>query len=239
MIRKPTAAITAALVLLSTVSPVVAGGKGECYEKVHHPAVYDTVREKVLIREAQRHVEVVPAIYGTQQRRVLVSPERVEHRRIPAQYKTVREKVVTHPAYTVERVIPARTKTVQRTVKVSDGGHGWEWRRIKGKKVLCKVKHKPVYETRHETVVVEHERVVHETVPARYGYETRHVKVSHERTERYVTPAQYSYVTEQVIVQREQKRVYETPAEYAWRERTVLVSEGSTGWKRVRTSCSS
>ncbi|MGE0501978.1 MAG: hypothetical protein AB7I79_13620 [Rhizobiaceae bacterium] len=235
--RRSIAAGMAAAVLMSSVSPVVAGGRGECYEKVHHPAVYDTVREKVLVREARRHVEVEPAIYGTQKRKVLVSHERVEYRTVPAQYKTVREKVIIQDAYRVERVVPAVTRTVERKVKVSDGGYSWEWRVIKGKRVLCKVRNKPYYETRRETVVVHPERVTYETVPARWGYETRHVKVSQEYTEKYVVPARYDYVLEQVVIQPARKRVYETPAEYAWRERTVVAREGSTEWRRVRNHC--
>lgn len=235
--RKQLAAVTAVAVLLSSVSPVFAGGSGECYERVHTPASYETVREKVLVRPAQRHVEVIPAIYGTEKRRVVVSPERVGYRDIPAQYRTVREKVLIEPERSVARVIPAVVRTVARTVKVSDGGYGWEWRVIKGKRVLCKVRNQPIYKTFHENVVVHPERVVHERIPGRWGYETRHVKVSGGHQERYVIPAEYSYVQERVLIQPAQKRVHHSPAEYAWTERTIKVSSGSSHWQRVRSYC--
>jgi regulator of extracellular matrix RemA (YlzA/DUF370 family) len=184
-------AATAGIVLLTTVSQVAAGGKPvECYQQYHHPPVYDTVYEQVLIRAASHRVEVIPAIYGTRKRHVLITPERVGYRTVPAVHDTV-----------------------YRTVKVSDGGYSWEWRIINGKKVLCKIKHK-----------AQHQRVA-ETVVVRAAYK-----------ERYVIPAEYGYETERVIVQAEQRRVIDIPAAYGTRARQVLVSEGSSGWQRVKIS---
>lgn len=240
MLSRTVGAATALAILLTTAAPSFAGGRrtGECYERYRTEPVYGTVQEKVLISPARHHVEVIPAIYGTEKRRVLISPERVKRRVIPAEYATVREKVQVQAARTVARVVPAVTRTVYRDVKVSDGGYAWEWRWIKGKKVLCKVKTKPVYRQVAETVVVHPERVVHETVPAVWDYQTRHVVVRAERTERYVIPAEYGYEHVRVVVQAARKHVVEIPAEYAWRERTVVVSEGQSGWRRVRSHCS-
>jgi hypothetical protein len=235
---KAVSGLTALAVLLSTASPAFAGGYGaECYERYRVPATYGTVQEKVLIRPASHHVEIIPAIYGTQKRRVLLVPERVKHRVIPAEYAVVKEKVIIQPERVVARIIPAVTKTVYREVKVSHGGYAWEWRIIKGKKVLCKVKTPPVYRTISETIVIHPKRVVHEAIPAVWGYEKRHVLVRPERTETYVIPAEYGYDTVQVVLQPKQKRVIALPAEYAWRERTVVVSEGHSGWKRFRPHC--
>jgi hypothetical protein len=76
--------------------------------------------------------------------------------------------------------------------------------------VLCKVKHKAHYKTVAETVVVE---------PA--------------YTRGIVVPAQYEYVQEPVLIQPEQRRVIDSPATYETVARQVVVSEGTSGWKRV------
>jgi hypothetical protein len=227
-------AATALAVILTTLGPSLAGGKAvECYEPYRTAPVYGTVQERVLFRDAQSRVDRVPAIYGTQKVRRLVSPERVEYRIIPAQYRSVRERVEIYPETTVARTIPAVTRTTYRRVKVSDGGYAWEYRTIHGKRVLCKVKRKAVYESVAETVVVRPARVVHEHVPAQWGYQDRAVLVAEERREAVIIPAEYGYSTEQVLIQPEQRTYIEIPAEYQIVDRQVVVSEGSSGWRRV------
>jgi len=234
---KAVSGLTALAVFLSAASPAFAGGYGECYERYRTPPTYGSVQERVLIRPASQRVEIIPAIYGTRKERVLIVPERVKHRVIPAEYAIVKEKVIIQPERVVARIIPSVTKTIYRDVKVSHGGYAWEWRIIKGKKVLCKVRTAPVYRQVAETVVIHPKRVVREVIPAVWGYEKRHVLVRPERTERFVIPAEYGYETVQVVIQPKQKRVIALPAEYAWRERTVVVSEGHSGWKRYRPRC--
>jgi hypothetical protein len=231
---KAVPAVTAFAVILATLGQSLAGGRAvECYEPYRTPPVYGTVRERVLFRAAQSRVDRVPAIYGTQQVRRLVAPERVEYRIIPAQYRSVRERVELYPETTVARTIPAVTRTKYRRVKVSEGGYVWEYRTIHGKRVLCKVRRKAVYDSVAETVVVRPARVVHERVPAQWGYEDRAVLVAEERREAVVIPAEYGYSAEQVLIQPEQRAFIDVPAEYQIVDRDVLVSAGSSGWKRV------
>lgn len=225
------------IVLASTGQTAAGGYTKACYEEVRRPAVYKTVHEKVLVEPGREHVEIVPAIYGTQKRRVLASPARESWRIIPATYATMREKVLLEPARTVKRVIPAETRTVHRKVMVDQGGHAWEWRWIKGKKVLCKIKRGPTYKTVAETVVVTPARVVHESVPARYGYENRTVLTHAESRERIVTPPVFEFVTERVEIQPARKKVHRTPPRYDVVARQVLVEEGRTDWRRVKVHC--
>jgi hypothetical protein len=234
MSLKPVPAATAFAVILATLGQSYAGGKPvECYAPYRTPPVYGTVQERVLLRAARSRVDRVPAIYGTQKVRRLVAPERVEYRIIPAQYRSVRERVLLYPETTVARTIPAVTRTEYRRVKVSEGGYAWEYRTIHGKRVLCKVKRKAVYDTVAETVVVRPARVVQERVPASWGYQDRAVLVADERREAVIIPAEYGYSTEQVLIQPEQHEVIDIPAEYQIVDREVLVSAGASGWKRV------
>lgn len=225
-------AVAAALASIP-VGEALGGGKPvECYQKTYRPPVYDTVRERVQIQGAWVRTEVTPAIYGTRKVRTLVSPERVSYRVIPAEYDTVREKVLLHPARKVARTVPAVTETVYRKVKV-DGGYAWEYRRINGRMVLCKVKKKPTWRKVAETVVVEPARTVYETVPAEYGWQERTVIVREARKEAVVVPAVYDYATERVVIQPEFVRSIEVPASYQVVSRQVQVSEAEQGWERV------
>lgn len=223
-----------AVALLAGTGGTEAGGHArECYEQVSRPPVYDTVYEQVMVHPGGTQVEVAPAVYGTVERTVVVRPASVEWRVVPAQYEWRRETVLVEPERTVARVIPAVTRTVFHRIRVSDGAWGWEWRVIKGHRVLCKVKRPPVYRDVAETVVVRPERVVHERIPARYGERARQVLVTPERRERYVVPAEYGSVAEQVVVRPAERRVHVLPPRYETRARQVLVQPGQIGWRRV------
>jgi hypothetical protein len=215
------------------LADALAGSKPvECYRKTYRPAVYDTVYEHVQVHGAYVRTEVTPAIYGTRKVRRLVSPERVTYRVIPAEYDIVREKVLLYPGRKVARTIPAVVDTVHHKVKV-DGGYAWEYRRINGKMVLCKVKRKATWRTVAETVVVKPARTVYETVPAEYGYRDSTVLVRDARKEAVIVPAVYDYELERVVIQPEIVRSIEVPASYQTVAREVLVSEGSSDWERV------
>lgn len=228
----------AGVALLAMVTQTAAGGyAAACYERVDSPAVYKTVRETVMVDPGGKYVEVIPAVYGTQKRKVEVRPAREKWHVVPARWGYENEKVLIEPARTVARVVPAVTKVVHRKVLVSQGGYDWEWQIIKGKKVLCKVKRPPVYETVAERVTVRDEQVVHETIPARWGYEKRKVLLEPERKERYVVAAEYGWVEEKVMIRPAEKVVHRTPPRYETVTRQVKVQEASSGWRQVRSYC--
>lgn len=179
---------SAGLAMLATVSQTAAGGRAlECYEPVHRPALYDTVHEDVMISPGGQFVDYDPPIYGT--------TESIEQ--------------IARPRVSYE-VVPAVTRTVYHTVKVDDGGYAWEWRVIRGRKVLCKVWRKARYARVAETVIVEPERV-----------------------RRVVLPAEYEGVAREVLVRPGERRITEIAPSYRTVARRVVVREGSTLWRRV------
>lgn len=189
MFGKVVPAAVAVAMLLGPIGESLAGGKAvACYEQYRTAPVYNTVYENVVVNPASQYYEAVPPIYGTRKRAVVVTPEQVSYEVVPAVYETR-----------------------YRTAKVADGGYSWEWRTINGRKVLCKIKHKPRYEQIGEQVLVQ---------------------AAYKR--RVVIPAQYGYEVEQVVVQPEQRRVVNVPATYETRARQVPVSEGEVGWRRVK-----
>lgn len=189
MIRKsPASLAVASLAMLATVSETAAGGLArECYERVRRPALYDTVYEDVMVSPGGQLVDYDPPIYGTYQSVEQIAPPRVTY-----------------------EVVPAVTRTVYHTVKVSDGGYGWEWRVIHGRKVLCKVWRK-----------------------ARYARVAKIVIVEPERVRRVVLPAEYEGVAREVLVRPERRRITEIAPSYQRVARRMVVQEGSTAWRRV------
>jgi len=177
--------LVSSMAILATGTQSIAGGYGaNCYERIDRPAVYDTIRETMMVDPGSKQVEIIPPVYGTRERKVMVRPATERWEVVPAKYAYQKEKVLVSPARTVARVIPAVTDVVHKKVLVSEGGYTWEWRIIKGRKVLCKIKQPPVYRTLAKHVVIQPERVVRETIPAQWGYETRKVMVSPPRKER-------------------------------------------------------
>jgi hypothetical protein len=161
----------AAAALVLSAAAAQAGGVGckTCYQRVVHPAQYQTVAEKVLVSPARTVAHATPAVYGT-----------------------VHEKVMIRPAQTVARHIPAVTQTVAETVMVSPARKEWQVTRdAHGREVGCWVKIPAQYATQHRTVVVRPAGTVHEVIPAQYGTQARHVVVQPARVHHEVIPAQY------------------------------------------------
>lgn len=223
--------------LATTTAPLSAGGRAvDCYEHFSKPPVYGTVTENVQVHPGYTHVEATPPIIGTATREILVAPQRIVQKRIAAQYQYIEERVLLEPARTVKRRAPAVVETRYKKVRV-DGGYGWEWRVIKGKRVLCKVKYGPRFKKVPYSVEVSPARWVHETVPARYGVKTRKVMVHPESTESYVLAPEYKTVTEQVVIQPKVVRHHRVAPSYRTRTRDVVVEPGREGWKRVPLHC--
>lgn len=86
------------------------------------PAIYDTLKKKVLTQVGNYDSEEVPPEYVTINKTVMVEPARVEERIIPAVYKKVKKSVLITPAKKEEVLIPAEYKTVQEKRLIKKGG---------------------------------------------------------------------------------------------------------------------
>lgn len=179
----------AALATLALVGETAAGGRAvACYEEVVRPATYRTIEETVLVRPARSYMVVHPAVHAVRHRLVEIEPERVE-----------------------ERIVPAVVKTVHRKIKVKPAGTVWEYRHVKGKRILCEVERPAVVKTIAETIVVKPERI-----------------------KRVVIAARYEKIAETVVIKPERHQTVTEPAEYAVVRKRVLVDEGGTAWRKVK-----
>jgi len=137
----------AAAAIVAGSGPSLAGNyQKSCYKKVHHPAEYRIVLERVIVQQEQVYFAVSPA-----------------------QYRIKREKVIIKPAQTIAQTIPAVTKTVHQNVVVRPASTRWEYQRKNGKKVLCEVHVPAKHALVKKQVIVRPARTVHTTIPAQYG----------------------------------------------------------------------
>jgi hypothetical protein len=112
---------------------------GECYARVFVPATYESMTERILVKEASEEVEIIPAAYEWVEERVLVKDASTRLEEVPAQYEWVEEKILIREAHTewkkgrglIEKVddttgeimclveVPAEYKTVKKRVMKS------------------------------------------------------------------------------------------------------------------------
>lgn len=101
---------------------------GEIMCLVEIPAVYKTVRKKVMVSPPSTREIPIPAEYQTVRKQVMVKPPATRTVEIPAVYKTVKVKKMVTPPQERKFEIPAEYQTVTKTEMVTDGR--MEWREI-------------------------------------------------------------------------------------------------------------
>lgn len=109
---------------------------GEIMCLVEIPAVYETVKKKVMVSPPATREIPIPAEYETVKKQVMVKPPTTRTIEIPAVYKTVKVKKMVSPAEERKIEIPAEYQTITKTEMVTDGR--MEWR-----EVLCETNMSP------------------------------------------------------------------------------------------------
>jgi hypothetical protein len=166
-------------------------------------------------RPARAKFVRTPAVYKTVKKRVVVKRARTRYHYEPAVYKTVKKRVMVRRARTVVKYKPAVYKTVeQRHVKTS---YRTRIVRKRSKDGCCvsrcrvKVPVKRVYTTRRR-VMVSPAKTYRVHKPAEYITRTVNVRVSRGKLHRVTTPAVYGWRKEKVRVKRASiKRVASAP----------------------------
>jgi len=160
--------------------------EGECFAMVFTPPRFDTVSEKVCIREASERLEV-----------------------IPAEYAWVDEKVLVKDAYTEIEVVPVRYGTETRTVEVEPGHSGWVKENAECadqagnpvvSEVYCFEKQPPKFKTVSFQTVSHEAECREKTIPAEYQTVRRQKLVRAASTRRITIPAEYETVVKTVQV---------------------------------------
>lgn len=108
----------------------VDNATGEIMCLVEEPAVYKTVRKRVVKSPATTKEAEIPAEYKTVKKRVIASPPTTRTIEIPAEYQTVRVLKEVEPAKVRKTPVAEEYTTVTKTKMVSDGRLEWQ-------RVLC------------------------------------------------------------------------------------------------------
>jgi len=106
----------------------VDNATGEIMCLVEIPAVYETVKKKVMVSSPSTRTVNIPAEYQTVRKKVMVKPPTTRKVEIPAVYKTVKVRKLAVAPKERRTPIPAEYRTVTKTEKVTEGR--MEWRQI-------------------------------------------------------------------------------------------------------------
>jgi len=101
---------------------------GEIMCLVEIPAVYKTVKKKVMVTPPTTREIVIPAEYETVKQKIVAKPPTKRTIEIPAVYKTVKVKKMVAVPKEIIIAIPAEYQTVTKTELVTEGR--MEWREI-------------------------------------------------------------------------------------------------------------
>lgn len=184
---------------------------GECYAKVMVPAVYKTVKEKMVVAEAGEKIKIIPAKYEWTEVRVPVQQGSEKLIVVPATYKTIKEKIEISPARTVWRLGPG-----EKAKQVGD-------RDLAGALSLGL------------PVKAQAGQCFNEFFrPARF--ETKEEKLLKTAAAEKITTTspQFKWVEEKVLVKEAAFKIVEVPAVYETVNEKVLASPAYTTWKKGR-----
>ena len=89
---------------------------GKCYAKCMIPDEYETVTERIKVKDASTRIETVPAEYETVTEQALGKAAGTRIEVIPAAFEDAEERIMTKAASTRIETIPAVYETVTESV---------------------------------------------------------------------------------------------------------------------------
>lgn len=213
---------------------------GECYVQVLVPTEYDTITERVMVREASKRIEIQPAEYEWVEEQVLVREASKRLEVVPAEYKTVKERVLITPQSERLVEVPAQYETVTERVLVKPAHTVWKEGRGPLEKldnttgeIVCLVEVPAEYKTLTKTVLKSPATTRKEVIPAVYDEIEKTVMVKGPTTREVVIPAEYKTVKVQKLVRPAREVAVEIPAEYTTVSRQVVRKSASTDWRQI------
>jgi len=183
---------------------------GECYARVMSPAKYETIEEKVMVKEPTEEIKIIPAQYETVEQKVEVTPEIKKLIPVPAEYKKITETVEVKPAARVWK-----TSLRKKALPVSQA-------------LLDAVKAQGI-DLAQATAGACYKEYFQ---PATYKIVEEDIIVQNERNETEVIPAQFETQEQKIEVIPPSKKVVDIPPKYEYAEEKVLVEEAKTVWKK-------
>jgi len=217
---------------------------GECYTRVLIPEKYETVRQKVLVREASTKLIRVPAKYKTTYKKVLVKEASTKLITTKPVYKTVRKRVlVKEPSSTLVTTKPVY-KTVRKRVLVAPAHTEWKVgsryisQALRQKtnatgEIICLVKVPARYKYITTKELVKPACTISRPKPARYKLITQKILVKPATTIAKTIPAKYKTIATKELVSPETTKTVRIPAKYKYINKKIKVKDSELKWLPV------
>jgi hypothetical protein len=183
---------------------------GECYARVWVPATYRTLSKQMLVKDADKRVEIIPAKYEWVEEKVLVKEASSRMEMIPATYGVETEKVKVADAARVWRTGPGGDAP-----PASDD-------------ILATAKKYGIDLDSATPGMCYHEHFR----PASYETVDQQVLVSDATEQVDVTAPEYRWIDKQVLVKEASSRMVQVPAVYEWTEETIVDQPAHTTWQK-------
>ena len=220
---------------------------GSCYARVLIPETYEIQTEQVLDKPEHTEARVIPATFETVLERVMVKEQAMTYRVVPPVYEIETEQLVVMPEQTETVVIPAEYETFTEQVLVRPSyitwkpGEGLFGRAPSGEdnitlatgEVLCRVEVPAQYDTVTRTRLKSPERVETRVIPARFRTVERQVLREPARIVEELVLAEYEEVEVQRLVTPEQQETIVVPATYKTIEKRTVTGGGTVEWREV------
>jgi hypothetical protein len=177
---------------------------GECYAKVVIPAKYETVDEKVLVKEASEKINIIPAKYEWMEEKVEVTPVSKKIVAIPAKYKKIVETIEVRPVTRIWKTSLKRgSAPVSKEILVAAKLKGVDLDAATPSSCFKEYFTPERYKVITEDIVIQKEGEKIETIPAKYEMVEKTIEVHPAGKKSIEIPATYEYTEEKVLVEKE------------------------------------
>lgn len=181
-------------------------GSGECYAQIYLPPEFETVTERVCVREESERIEVIPAAYEWSEERILVKEATTELVEVPAQFDVQNQTYQTDPGHS------AWVKADQDHCRANTSGPAPQ-------DIFCLVSEPPSNMTVQIQRLSRPAEVKEVHRPAEYQTVRKQKMIRPASTRRVKVPAEYQNIEQTVMV---------VPARLEW-QRVQCDAQATTG----------
>lgn len=218
---------------------------GHCYARVLLPATYDVSEEKVLVRPAEKKIEIEDARYEWTEEAVLIKEASTRLETVPAEYETVTEKVLVKPEGRKLETVPATYKTTKESIL--DKPAHTVWKRGRGPidnalkttydestgEVMCLVEVPATYRTIEKRTLIAPATTKEVVTPAEYKTVTKKRLKSAARTREVTVPAEFETVRVQKLIEPAREQAIDVPAQYETVSKRAKLTDEKLAWREV------
>jgi len=183
---------------------------GECYARVVQPAVYENVKEKVMVKEASEEITIIPAVYGDIEEEIQVVPSTKKLTPIATKFKEVSEDIEIK-----SKLVTWKTSLKKKALPVSP--HILNAVQASGLDV---------------NVAQVGDCFKEYFTPRKFKTSNQEVLIRSEYNESQISNPEFEIIEKSIVVKPAGKEIIDVPAVYEDVEEKVLVEAAKTVWKK-------